>query len=199
MSKHKVPAFDPGQFLKGPVQPVPAAPEPVEPQLVPGRSCGTCTLCCKVYEVPAVESPMGKWCQHCKPGSGCGIHETRPNHCREFFCLWMIAGWLGDEWKPERAKFVLTVDPRTRFLFAQVDTGSPQSWRQEPYYGQFKRWAREGLATRRHVVVFHNKLATLILPNQDIQIGELGPHDRILIAERIGQPGYYEVERRTLS
>ena len=34
------------------------------------RTCGTCTLCCKVYDIPAVAKPMGKWCDHCDVGKG---------------------------------------------------------------------------------------------------------------------------------
>ena len=117
-------------------------------QPAPGRACGTCTLCCKVYDVPALDKPAGQWCGHCKPGRGCGIHLTRPDHCRSFHCLWMTETWLGPEWKPERSKIVLSIDPATRFLFAQIDPGHAAAWRRDPYYGQLKRWAaasvREG-------------------------------------------------------
>lgn len=149
----------------------------------PGRDCGTCTLCCKVYDVPALEKAAGVWCRHCRPGRGCGIHETRPQHCRSFHCLWMTQGWLGPEWKPERAKIVLSVDPATRFLFVQVDPGVPGAWRAEPYYRQLKQWAA-GAAERRHVVVFVNKSATVILPDRDVPLGPLGPGDRIVTHER---------------
>ena len=72
-----------------------------ETSVVPGRSCGTCTLCCKVFPVPDLAKPAGKWCQHCQPGKGCRIHETRPEVCRKFFCGWMVSPGLGPEWKPE--------------------------------------------------------------------------------------------------
>ena len=45
----------------------------------PGRECGSCTLCCKVYDVPAVDSVAGQWCRHTKQGRGCAIHATRPD------------------------------------------------------------------------------------------------------------------------
>ena len=110
--------YDPAAFVSTPAE---------------GRSCGTCTLCCKVFDVPSLEKPAGQWCKHCLPGRGCGIHETRPQHCRAFHCMWMTAPWLADEWKPERAKFVLTTDPATltfRFAAAKlsiriVDEKSP--------------------------------------------------------------------------
>jgi hypothetical protein len=149
-----------------------------------GRACGSCTLCCKVYDVPSLEKPAGSWCRHCKTGRGCGIHETRPQHCRSFHCLWMLAPWLGPEWKPDRAKMVLTVDPVTRFLLVQVDPGQPGAWRREPYYGQLRRWASAALAEGRQVVVFVNKNATVVLPDRDVPIGLMEPGDRIVLRQR---------------
>jgi hypothetical protein len=153
-------------------------------QPAPGRACGTCTLCCKVYDVPAVESVAGTWCRHAKPGRGCGIHETRPDHCRAFHCLWMTQNWLGPEWKPEISKMVLSVDPATSCLFVQVDPGQPAAWRRQPYYGQLKQWAAGAIAQRRQVVVFLNKSATVILPDRDVPLGIFAPGDRIVARER---------------
>ena len=149
-----------------------------------GRACGSCTLCCKVYDVPSLEKPAGSWCRHCLPGRGCGIHETRPQHCRSFHCLWMTQEWLGPEWKPERSKMVLSVEPTTNFLFVQVDPGAPKAWKAEPFYRHLKSWATAGAASRRHVVVFLNKSATVILPDRDVAIGILRPGDRIVARER---------------
>ena len=150
----------------------------------PGRDCGTCTLCCKVYDGPAVDSPAGQWCRHCLPGRGCGIHETRPQHCRSFYCMWMTEAWLGPEWKPERSKLVLSVDPVTRFLFVQVDPGAAGAWRQQPFYGQLKQWSAAGVKQGRQVIVFVNKSATVVLPDRDVPVGVLGPNDRIVARER---------------
>ena len=161
--------LDPSQFASEPA---------------PGRTCGTCTLCCKVYDVPALEKPAGQWCRHCRPGRGCGIHDARPQHCRAFHCLWMTQSWLGPEWKPERCKFVLTVDPATRFLMAQVDPGNAGAWQKEPYYGQLKRWSAAALAEKRHVLVFVNKSATVVLPDRDVPLGVFEPGDRLVATER---------------
>ncbi len=173
--------LDPAQFVSTPA---------------PGRSCGACTLCCKVYDVPALDKPLGQWCRHCRPGRGCDIHETRPDHCRAFHCLWMTQGWLGPEWKPDRAKFVLTVDPVTRFLLVQLDPGNAAAWKREPYYSQLKTWAAAAWRERRHVVVFLNKHATVVLPDRDVPVGEIGPGDRIVARERAGPSGVViEVEK----
>lgn len=160
--------------------------EPAEVSTEPaaGRACGSCTLCCKVYDVAAVPKRADAWCPHCRPGRGCGIYETRPDQCRAFHCLWMTQTWLGPEWKPERAKMVLSVDPATNFLFVQIDPGAPNAWRGEPYYGNLKQWASGGTAGRRHVLVFHGKAATIVLPDRDVPLGTLGPGDRIVTRER---------------
>ena len=149
----------------------------------PGRDCGACTLCCKVYDVPALDKVAGTWCTHCRPGRGCGIHETRPTHCRSFHCLWMTQTWLGPEWKPDRAKMVLTIDPVTNFLFVQVDPGAAAAWRRDPYYRNLKQWSA-GAGSGRHVIVFVNRSATVILPDRDVPLGILGPNDRIVARER---------------
>jgi hypothetical protein len=150
----------------------------------PGRSCGPCTLCCKVFDVPSLEKPAGQWCRHCSPGRGCAIHDTRPQHCRSFHCMWMTASWLGPEWKPDKAKFVLTTDPATRNLLVQVDPGQPKAWQAAPYYQQLKRWAQAALAEHKHVIVFNGKAATVVLPDKDVALGVIGPDERIAVQRR---------------
>jgi hypothetical protein len=99
----------------------------------------------------------------------------------------MTQGFLGPEWKPDQARFVLTVDPATKWLFAQVDPGAAQAWRREPYLGQFRRWAAAG---QRPVIVFVRKLATAILPDREVALGEVGPEDRLVLREELagGRP-----------
>ena len=111
-----------------------------EPEMT--RDCGTCTLCCKVFDVPVLNKPSGHWCGHCKPGQGCAIHATRPQHCPDVFCLRISQTWLGPEWKPSISKIVLTISPLNGMLTAQVDANTPNAWRKDPYYGQLKRWAK---------------------------------------------------------
>jgi len=178
-----------GAALRGPWTIMQLDPTQFVTTPAPGRSCGTCTLCCKVFDVPSLDKPMGQWCRHCVQGRGCGIHETRPDHCRAFFCMWMTEGWIGPEWKPDRSKLVLTMNPVTRFLLVQVDPGAPAAWKKEPYYGQLKRWSQAALAEKRHVVVFINKLATVILPDRDVPVGIVEAGDRLVFKERLTPKG----------
>jgi len=154
---------------------------------VPGRSCGSCTLCCKVFNVPEVESPAGKWCRHCAPGTGCTIHATRPDICRRFFCGWMVSPALGPEWKPERSKVILLLHAAgngTFRLIAHVDESYPTAWRRADIYERLKRIATSGGPTaggglkvlvrvrigRRHIVV---------LPDRDVDLGILDDDEDI--------------------
>jgi hypothetical protein len=157
------------------------------------RTCGTCTLCCKLFPVPPLEKPAGQWCQHCKPGRGCGIHETRPQLCRDFDCQWLQNTDLGPEWKPEIAKFVLSIYPGTNSLAVTVDPGFPGQWRQEPYLGNLRRWAEAALAQGDQVIVFTGARATAILPDREVELGAIGPGDRIVSLKRAAG---YAVELR---
>jgi hypothetical protein len=164
----------------------------------PGRDCGTCSLCCKVFEVEVLNKPLGQWCPHCTPGKGCGIHETRPAHCRAYHCFWMLAPFLGPEWKPEKARFVLSIDPHTKFLLAQVDPAQPTAWRNEPYYNQLKQWATAGISMGRQVLVFNGKAATVILPDKDVELGVIAPDERIFFTMQpvVGGGFSFNVEKR---
>jgi hypothetical protein len=155
----------------------------------PGRDCGTCTLCCKVYDVPSLQKQAGKWCAHCLPGKGCGIHETRPQHCRSFFCLWMTDPSMPPEWKPERSKFVLTVDPVSRFLNVQVDPGAPGAWRTQPYYGRLRDLSAQMMLENRFVLVFVNKSATVLLPDKEVTLGVIGDNDRLIPYRQVTPAG----------
>ena len=52
-----------------------------------GRTCGGCTVGCKIY-------------------------AARPEVCRNFKCLWLAGWWqMGDELRPDRAGFMLDALP----------------------------------------------------------------------------------------
>lgn len=159
----------------------------VDGMVVPGRSCGSCTLCCKVVSVADFDKPAGKWCQHCRPGNGCGIHATRPFVCRGAYCEWMISKGLGPEWKPEKSKFVLFKTNDGRRLTAHVDPGYPAAWRASPYYENFKIWAAEGIRQEpMHMVdIMIGEHLTVVLPDRDVEVGVLDP-DELVQFNRLG-------------
>ena len=151
---------------------------PSEP--LPSRSCGGCTLCCKVLGVPALEKPRGTWCPHCERGVGCRIHESRPGECRSFLCGWLVSDKFGPEWKPERSKIVITVTRDGNGFEFQCDPGFPQAWRKEPYYSQILHLAADAQAHDGIVLVSIGTRRTLIAPGGEFPLGEVGEEDRIV-------------------
>jgi hypothetical protein len=138
-------------------------------------------MCCKVYNIPEINKPAGKWCTHCKPGKGCMIHDSPPAQCAEFNCLWRTEEKLPPHWKPDQAKMVITIHPASGYIYVQVDSSASSAWRRQPYYDQLRLWAKNNLQRGIYVVVFINELATLIMPDQDVPLGPLRPTDGIAV------------------
>ena len=133
-----------------------------------GRSCGSCALCCKLIGCIELNKPMGQWCPHCLKSSGCSIYDTRPNECRSFNCEWLTSANFGDEWQPIRSKMVICHmrESGTSKLVFHVDPGSPLSWKNEPYYRQLKRLARNGLEYNGIVTINVGKRVFVVLPQR---------------------------------
>jgi len=79
--------------------------------LVPGRECGSCNLCCVV---PVIDSPeltkvSGAPCRHSQ-AAGCDIYESRPQVCRRFFCGWRRTRLIPDDWRPDRSGVFVTLE-----------------------------------------------------------------------------------------
>ena len=106
----------------------------------PSRTCGDCSLCCKIMGVKQIDKPRNVWCRHCDVGVGCRIYEERPQTCRDYDCRYLIDPRLPEAWRPTTAKMVVNKDP-TRVVI-QVDPHRPDAWRREPYYSTIKQWAR---------------------------------------------------------
>ena len=91
---------------------------------------------------------------------------------------------------------VLSVFPLNGFIYVQVDPNAPQAWRKEPYYRQLHRLAESNLRDGRHVIVFVNDVATLIMPGQDLPLGPMKPTDGFAVRQTFGPKGpTYEVTR----
>ena len=163
-----------------------------EVRIVPGRACGTCSLCCKVVGVEELNKPIGAWCPHCKRANGCTIYERRPQSCRTFMCQWLLAEGLGPEWKPDLAKFALLKSDNGRHLTAFVDPGTPGAWRRSPYYETLKQWAKLGLPATglvRLVDVMIGERCIVILPDRDVDMGMLKPDEMIQLRRKPAATG----------
>jgi hypothetical protein len=159
----------------------------IDARVVPGKSCGSCSLCCKVVSIPLFGKAAGQWCSHAKPGKGCGIHATRPFVCRGFYCHWMLTPGLGPEWKPDVAKFLISTRNNGARITAHVDKGAPHAWRREPYYSTFKKWATKAVAQRPHMhlidVMIGDRLI-VILPDRDVELGTIGEDETVEVVAR---------------
>ena len=101
------------------------------------RTCGECSMCCYLFDLPEFNKPKHKWCQHCKPGNGgCSIHnQDRPEICSTYSCLWLL-GAIPDEWFPPKSKMILSahqVGDETICTIV-VHHRYPNKWKEEPYY-----------------------------------------------------------------
>ena len=107
------------------------------------RTCGACSLCCKLPYVPELRKPIDTWCKHAAPGcGGCLIYPKRPRSCRDYICGWLSSEpGVGDEWFPAQCHMMLT--PRRIGMRVTVDPDSPDAWLREPYYKQIRQWAQQ--------------------------------------------------------
>ena len=73
------------------------------------KTCGACSVCCKelTFELDGALKPAGVMCQHCRVPNGCGIHETRPQICRGYFCGWHQLPSLSEEWRPDKSEILI--------------------------------------------------------------------------------------------
>jgi hypothetical protein len=113
-----------------------------------GRSCGPCSLCCKLLRItkPAsIAHERDVWCKHAEPGGrGCLIHSRRPMICRRWACRWLL-GEVADIWNPDECKMVTSrlsnyPDPdsgQATIIF--VDPDYIGAWRSEPWHGDLLR------------------------------------------------------------
>ena len=119
---------------------------------VAGRSCGTCTLCCRLPEIDLFDKPADSWCTHCVEGRGCSIYAERPSVCRDFLCLWMTDESLDAAWTPARSHMMVYGQGLQTTVLADPD--HPALWRSEPYHSRLTAWAREKEQAGGYVIVF---------------------------------------------
>jgi hypothetical protein len=164
----------------------------IDAKVMPGRACGTCSMCCKVLSISELAKPAGQWCTHCRPGKGCGIYATRPFVCRGFYCEWMISKGLGPEWRPEQAKFALFKSNDGRRLTAAVDPGYPSAWRRSPYYENFKAWAVQAVQKTPEmdlVDVMIGEHVIVILPNREVDVGIVAADELVTLSKKLTAAG----------
>src|SRR5262245_14073222 len=146
-----------------------------------GRSCGTCSLCCWLLEVPELNKPRSTNCAHCKPEGGCGIwgKPERPRRCADYTCLWLVNKSFPDHWQPLRSRMVVDFDvpeeggPVLR-IFAHPDC--PERWREEPYLSDIRLLAKRGAGRYRTVIIKGGLWTHIISPDGVVFTREPNAH-----------------------
>jgi len=162
---------------------------------VPVRECGDCSLCCKVMRIATLDKPAGSWCRNCKPGTGCVIYFDRPDECRAFNCLFVLNAELGEEWRPSRSRIVLVSEQDGNRIVAHVDPQRPDAWRRAPYYGQLKDWAARSVRFRGQVIAAVGRRMHMIFPDRDVDLGEVGL-DELIVVDEVPTPLGMRLEAR---
>lgn len=78
------------------------------------RTCGGCTLCCKLVPVEELGKPANHRCKHQRFARGCLIYAKRPFSCREWNCLWLAGTEDGGALqlsRPDHSGYVLDEVP----------------------------------------------------------------------------------------
>ena len=122
--------------------------------VVRGRGCSGCTLCCKLLGVEELNTPPLHWCPHCDAKTGCTIYEHRPTECRQFYCEYLLDRALGDHWRPSKCKMVVVSEDYANALVIHVDPARPHAWHQEPFFSEILQWVQAAALTQRQVIVW---------------------------------------------
>lgn len=94
------------------------------------RTCGECTLCCKLEKIAEIDKPRNVWCKDCEQGVGCKIYEQRPNACRTFTCRWLNDLSMTEEMRPDNTHLYAAGDPASGYMKVCVDPAAPNAWRE---------------------------------------------------------------------
>lgn len=137
----------------------------------PGKSCGTCSLCCKLVYVEELQKPAHQWCVHNRPGKGCAIWGEHPEVCKAWQCGWILMPQLDERWKPERCGFILRNRFESQQLVIDVDPAKPDAWRKAPYLAEIRAWAKRSVAARQQVVVCVGRRAFGVFAEEEIDAG----------------------------
>ena len=138
------------------------------------RSCGACSLCCKMLPVLELQKAPGKWCRFCQPGAaagGCSIYERRPGVCREFACAW-LAGFLPDHWEPRRSHMIGT---RSGPAFSITFDQGTRPFNKPPYSDDVRQLAEQCLLHGKPfafvmIVSSPSGKRFLVLPNDPLEL-----------------------------
>jgi len=136
--------------------------------VVPGRNCDGCTMCCKLLSVAELDKEPVTWCALCNVKAGCSEYERRPTECRDFYCGYLLDPLLDERWKPSLCKLVVTYEEQLGETLIHNDPARPDSWRTEPFHSQILAWASVAAAEGGKVIVWQGDDKIPILPKGQV-------------------------------
>lgn len=139
--------------------------------------------------IAEIDKPPGCWCADCRPGVGCAIYQQRPAECRDFACAFLTNPDLGEDWRPDRAKLVVTLEGEGRMVAVHVDASQPNGWRRRPFFDKIKQWARLAERDDRLVLVRIGRRALVVFPDSESDLGLMEEGDRIGARRRMTPAG----------
>jgi hypothetical protein len=92
------------------------------------RTCGTCTMCCKLLGITELSKPRNEWCSHCDIGRGCKAYEDRPESCRAFECLWLQVDAIPEDERLDHTRVVAFFPSTNDSVQVHVDPSRPLAW-----------------------------------------------------------------------
>ncbi len=142
-------------------------------------------MCCKVLSIKELEKPANKWCSHVGACGGCSIYETRPDVCRGFVCNWLVNENLGEEWMPQKCKFVMHSSVSGLGFWINVDPSAPMAWKDRRFYPHIKGWSAVAQTGKGYVAVCVGDVVTVVFPEEDLQISECTPGNDLTAGYRM--------------
>lgn len=85
------------------------------------RTCGECTLCCKLLPVRELGKKASTRCKY-QRSTGCQIYAKRPGSCVKWSCSWLTDPATAHLRRPDRAHYV--IDPQPDFIRLEHEDGT---------------------------------------------------------------------------
>lgn len=145
------------------------------------KTCGDCSLCCKLVAVESLSKPAYTPCRHLHAEGGCAIYGSHPLDCQAFRCGWLDFQDLGDDWRPSRSGFLIRVEMAAKLLCIDVDPDRPDAWRQPEFYGTIKEWSQMAWTKQGQVMVYIGLQAWAVFPEEDLFIGHYAPGEDLMV------------------
>lgn len=166
--------------------------------LIPDRSCGSCTLCCKLLGIEPLQKPPGEWCPNCVQGRGCAIYETRPDVCGAFYCTWRQWAALGSHWFPADSHLMMITTPGGRRIVIKVDPDYPDAWKDGPCHDDIRGMARDMVPQGFQIAIQLGDDFTFVLPDRDVALGRIADGEEVVLSCEATPTGLrYDVHKRT--